>query len=410
MVDKARFSDLPDYPFSRLRNLLGKIDNPKGSIDFSIGAPKHSVPSFVSEGLSKHLKDLNNYPPNFGSEGLLFTISGWLSKRYEIDPPSPETALVALNGSREGIFNATLCLCEKRSSKVKPVILIPNPFYQCYLAATLAADAEPFFVPATPNNNFLPDYTKVSHEILNKTSILFICSPSNPQGAVASLDYWKTLFTLAERYGFKIFSDECYSEIYRKEKPIGILQASNILGNDPEKILSFNSLSKRSNLPGIRSGYVCGGKNSIARIKKLRAYGGAPLPMPIQEVSKLAWEDENHVEINRQLYQKKYEISDKIFENLNHYSPPEAGFFLWLKVDNGEKLAFSLWEDYGVKCLPGSYLTYQEKNQLGLDNPSHSYIRVALVHSIEKTTLGLIKIAKALKLNPNEEIRSYVSN
>ena len=410
MVNKERFSNLPDYPFSRLRNLLGKVGDKEGSIDFSIGAPRHPVPSFVAKGISKNPKNLNNYPPNFGSEELLLTISKWLSKRYEMKPPSPESALIALNGSREGIFNATLCLCDKKGSKGKPVILIPNPFYQCYLAATLAADAEPIFVPATPDNNFLPDFSKLSPEILNRTTILFVCSPSNPQGAVADLAYWEALFALAELYGFKIFSDECYSEIYRDKKPIGILQASSILRNDPEKVLSFNSLSKRSNLPGIRSGFVCGGETSIGRLKKLRSYGGAPLPMPIQEVSKLAWDDEKHVEINRHLYQKKYEIADQIFGNLKEYYPPEAGFFLWLKVSNGEKLTLSLWKSFGVKCLPGSYLTHYEKNCPNIDSLGHSYIRVALVHSIEKTTLGLIKIAKALKLNPNEEIGSYVSN
>ena len=410
MVNNERFSNLPDYPFSRLRILLDKIDPLGEPLDFSIGEPKHLVPPFVAEAIAKCPSQLNKYPPNFGSRKLLEAISLWLSNRYDINPPNPDKSLVALNGSREGIFNATLALCDNQKTVEKPVILIPNPFYQCYLAAALAADAEPFFVPAMPNNCFLPDFRKVPKTILNRTSILIICSPSNPQGAVADLKYWKSLFNLAELYGFKIFSDECYSEIYREMKPIGILQASNILNHDPEKSLSFNSLSKRSNLPGLRSGFVCGGQNNIGAIKKLRSYGGAPLPMPVQEVSQLAWNEEEHVKINRNLYRKKYELADKIFKNMESFKPLQAGFFLWLKVGNGEKFTYSLWKKYGIRCLPGSYLTHQTKNCLHSDNPGSDFIRVALVHPIEKTALGLAKIAKTLNLITTKEIESHVSS
>tara|TARA_B100000902_G_C27319895_1_gene923676 strand:+ start:499 stop:1731 length:1233 start_codon:yes stop_codon:yes gene_type:complete len=410
MVSKERFCNLPDYPFSKLRNLLGKVNPLEEPLDFSVGEPKHPVPPFVKKEIAKYVDQLNRYPPNFGSEKLLESISSWLANRYEINSPSPDKNLVALNGSREGIFNATIALCNYKRGGEKPVILIPNPFYQCYLAAALAADAEPVFVPALPSNHFLPDFSKLSPKILNRTSILIICSPSNPQGAVADLSYWKSLLNLAELYGFKIFSDECYSEIYRDVKPVGLLQASIALDHDPEKSLSFNSLSKRSNLPGLRSGFVWGGQKAINSIKKLRSYGGAPLPIPVQEVSKMAWNDEKHVELNRHLYREKYKIADRIFKSLESYKPPEAGFFLWLKVGNGEKITFSLWKNYGIKCLPGSYLTNQDKSHLDSDDPGGDFIRVALVHSIEKTTIGLMKIAKDLKLKTEEEIESYVSH
>jgi len=409
MVYKERFFDLPDYPFSRLRSLIDKVSPKEEPIDFSIGEPKHSVPPFVSEAIIKNTNLLNKYPPNFGSEKLLESISAWLAKRYEIIPPDPNTNLMVLNGSREGIFNATLALCNKKIASKKPIVLIPNPFYQCYLAAALAADAKPIFVPASQENHFLPNFSKVSPKNLNKTSILFICSPSNPQGAVADLPYWKSLFDLAELYGFKIFSDECYSEIYKEKKPIGILQASKIFSFDPEKVLSFNSLSKRSNLPGLRSGFVCGGKKTMSSIKKLRSYGGAPLPMPIQEVSKLAWDDEKHVKINLSLYRKKYKVADKIFQNFEGYKSPEAGFFLWLKVGDGEKITLSLWKNHGIKCLPGSYLTYKKKYYSKLNDPGSDFIRVALVNSIDKTAKGLLKIAKTLKIEIEEEIDTYVS-
>ena len=402
MICQERFSDLPDYPFSRLRTLLDKVNPGETPIDFSVGEPKHSIPPFVPAGMMKNIDSLNRYPPNFGSEELLEAISGWLTKRYGIDPPNPNTELVALNGSREGIFNATIALCNEKDTLEKPIVLIPNPFYQCYLAAAVAANAKPFFVPANSTNNFLPDFTEVSKKLLNRTSILFICSPSNPQGAVADISYWKGLLELAEVYGFKIFSDECYSEIYRGKKPVGILQASSALGHDPEKVLSFNSLSKRSNLPGLRSGFVCGGQRSMNSIKKLRSYGGAPLPFPIQEISRLAWSDEKHVEKNRNLYRQKYEIADKIFFTLEDYKAPEAGFFLWLKTEDGEKLTFSLWKNFGIKCLPGSYLTHQGKNQVHSGNSSSDFVRIALVHSLARTTEGLVRIAKALEVNINE--------
>ncbi len=404
MIQQERFCSLPDYPFSRLRNLLDKVKPLGETLDFSIGEPKHSVPSFVAGEIVKHTNQLNNYPANFGSKKLLEAISLWLASRYSINPPSPDTDLMALNGSREGIFNATLALCNKNIDAVKPVILIPNPFYQCYLAAALAADAEPVFVPAMPSNSFLPDFSKISKKTLNRTSILMMCSPSNPQGAVADLNYWKSLLNLAELYGFKIFSDEVYSEIYRGIKPIGILQASAKLFHDPEKSLSFNSLSKRSNLPGLRSGFVCGGQRSIKSIKKLRSYGGAPLPIPVQEVSILAWSDEKHVEKNRKLYRKKYELADSVFKHFEGYNSPNAGFFLWLRVGNGEKLTYSLWKNHGVRCLPGAYLTNQKKNTKNFNDPGFDFIRIALVNSVEKTMVGLKKVAESLQAHPEKEI------
>ena len=404
-----KFDSLPDYPFDRLRKLLKEDSSRKIITDFSIGEPKHRIPDFVSDILGKNSSSLRKYPPNFGSEALLNSISQWLSSRFEISPPNPETDLMALNGTREGLYNATIALCKSRSKDKNPKILIPNPFYQCYLAAAIASGADPFFVKTDPETNFLPNFSSLPKSILNQTSIVFICSPSNPQGVTADLNYWKSLFDLSNQYGFKIFSDECYSEIYRSRKPIGILQAAHILNFNTERAVCFNSLSKRSNLPGLRSGFVCSHKKNIQLIKKLRSYGGAPLPTPMQEISQLAWEDEIHVQKSRQLYNQKYKIADKIFSNFDGYSSPSSGFFLWLKVGNGESFTQEIWRKHGLKCLPGSYLTFQEKGQTHEENLGFDYIRIALVHTPTETLDGLLKIAYSLKLNVEKKKEYYVN-
>ena len=211
-------------------------------------------------------------------------------------------------------------------------------------------------MPATAATGHLPDYENLPEDVLNRTAVAYICSPANPQGAVASRDYWTRLIQLAEKYDFRIFADECYSEIYRDEAPVGALTVAQELGADPERVVLFNSLSKRSNLPGLRSGLIAGGPETIKRVKQLRAYSGAPLPGPLQAAAARVWADEAHVVENRALYQEKYKIADEVFDGLNGYMAPEAGFFLWLPVENGEQAALKLWKETGVRVLPGAYL------------------------------------------------------
>ncbi|MEK6204741.1 MAG: aminotransferase class I/II-fold pyridoxal phosphate-dependent enzyme, partial [Amylibacter sp.] len=252
-----RFSNLPEYAFPRLRALLDH--HPAGGevVRMTIGEPKHAFPEFITSTITQNAAGFNRYPPNQGAPELLAAISNWLKRRYKV-AMDPDTQIMALNGSREGLFNSCLALCPEQKDGRKPNVLIPNPFYQVYAVAALAANATPVFVSAHQQNGFLPDYASLGADILNDTAIAYICSPSNPQGAVATFEYWVDLINLAEKHDFYIFADECYSEIYRTTPPTGILEVANDIGADPERILAFHSLSKRSNLPGLRSGFAAG--------------------------------------------------------------------------------------------------------------------------------------------------------
>ena len=260
MQNSLPFSELPDYAFPRLRKLLSDTKSPGKEITMHIGEPGHEYPDFIEKKILEFSKGFNHYPPNEGTEGLLLAIAKWIKKRYNISDLNPETDIIVLNGTREGLFNSALALSPRRKNSLKPAILIPNPFYQCYMVAATAAGAEPIFVPATADSGFLPNFSKLPPNILNRTTICYICSPSNPQGAIATEKYWENLFYLAEIYDFKILADECYSEIYRDKIPSGALEILHKVGGDPERLIIFNSLSKRSNLPGLRCGFAAGGK------------------------------------------------------------------------------------------------------------------------------------------------------
>ena len=261
MDQPERFSNLPEYAFPRLRKLLDAHQPGGAPIAMSIGEPQHPFPAWVPEVIAAHAGGFGQYPPNEGSPELLASIAGWLQRRYGV-ALGPER-LMALNGTREGLFNAVLALCPEAKRGKRPAVLTPNPFYQVYAVAALAVGAEPVYVPATAANGFLPDYAALPAEVLDRTAIAFLCSPGNPQGAVATRDYWTELLALAERHDFIVLADECYSEIYRDTAPPGILAAAGAAGADPERVFAFHSLSKRSNLPGLRSGFVAGGAGGI---------------------------------------------------------------------------------------------------------------------------------------------------
>ena len=379
-----RFSNLPAYAFPRLRALLDS--HPAGGevLHMSIGEPKHEFPSFIQEILLKNIQDFNRYPSNDGSPELLNAISEWVNKRYGVVINS-ESEILSLNGTREGLFNAQIALSPETKNGKPTKVLIPNPFYQVYAVGAATVSAEPIFVPASAENNFMPNYAELPKEILDQTSILFLCSPANPQGTMASYNYWVELMRLAEKHDFKIFADECYSEIYRNSAPVGALQVAHKIGADPERLVVFHSLSKRSNLPGLRSGFAASGPKNIKAMKQLRNYSGAPNPTPLQAVAVAAWLDEDHVVENRKLYQKKYQIADNIFKNIKGYNAPQAGFFLWLPVENDEQATLNLWKQSGIRVLPGSYLSRNVDNK----NPGEKYIRVAMVAPFSETKLGL---------------------
>jgi aspartate/methionine/tyrosine aminotransferase len=386
MAFPERFSNLPDYAFPRLRKLLDAHAPGGEPIAMTIGEPRHAMPDFVGPILAANLSGFGVYPPNDGTPELLAAISGWIARRYGVD--IAEDRLMVLNGTREGLFNAVVALCPETKAGKKPVVLMPNPFYQVYAVAALTVGAEPVYVPATAATGFLPDYGSQPKDVLDRTALAFICSPANPQGAVASTDYLADLLTLAETHDFRILADECYSEIWRDAPPPGLLQVASAQGTDPERALVFHSLSKRSNLPGLRSGFVAAGPDCMSSIRKLRAFAGAPVPLPLQRVSEAAWTDEGHVTASRALYHRKFADADRIFAGVQGYRAPDGGFFLWLPVEDGEAATMKLWRETGVRVLPGAYLS----RDVGGDNPGKGYIRVALVATPEETQRGLTRL------------------
>ncbi len=382
-----RFSALPEYAFPRLRKLLDSHAPGGEVVHMSIGEPKHAFPAWVTDVIAANAEGFNRYPPNEGSPELLGAISDWVKRRYGVRA-DPETGLMALNGTREGLYNAVMALCPETKGGQRPVVLIPNPFYQVYLVAALSVGAEPVLVPATDATGQLPDYAALSEEVLNRTAIAYLCSPANPQGAVASREYWADLIGLAEKYDFRIFADECYSEIYRSDPPPGAAQVAAEIGADPDRVVIFHSLSKRSNLPGLRSGFVASGATNIAAIRQLRTYAGSPLPLPLQAAAAKVWADEAHVVENRDLYRAKYAIADEVFDSVQGYRAPEAGFFLWLPVDDGEAAALKSWRETGVRVLPGAYLA----RDVDGFNPGQGYIRIAMVAPQEDMQRGLNRL------------------
>jgi len=390
MAFPQRFSTLPEYAFPRLRALLDAHAPGGPAIAMTIGEPRHPMPAFVGPILAANLDGFGVYPPNEGTPALLAAISAWLARRYGVAHPADR--IMALNGTREGLFNAAVALCPETKAGGRPAVLMPNPFYQVYAVAALAMGAEPVYVPATAATGHLPDFAGLPAEVLNRTAIAYLCSPANPQGAVAGADYLADLMVLAERHDFRLLVDECYSEVWRHAPPPGALAVAARTGTDPDRVAVFHSLSKRSNLPGLRSGFVASGPQSIVRLRQLRSFAGAPVPLPIQAVSTACWQDEAHVDASRALYQQKFTDAETIFAGLQGITLPEGGFFLWLPVADGEQAALRLWRETGVRVLPGAYLS----REVAGDNPGTGYIRVALVAPREETQRGLTMLRDCL--------------
>ncbi|ATQ55194.1 aminotransferase class I/II-fold pyridoxal phosphate-dependent enzyme [Paracoccus yeei] len=393
MAIPERFSNLPEYAFPRLRTLLSGLSPAADPVVMTIGEPRHAVPEFTARIMADSIAEFGKYPPNEGTPDLLAAISGWIRRRHgiEVEP----ARITALNGTREGLFNAALALCPETKAGQRPAILIPNPFYQVYAVAAAAVGAEPVFVPATEATGFLPRYGDLDPAVLDRVAIAYLCSPANPQGSVADDAYLENLIALADRHDFLVFSDECYSEIWRDAPPPGALAVATRMGL-ADRVVMFNSLSKRSNLPGLRSGFAAGGPAQIGQLRRLRSYSGAPLPLPVQRVSAAAWNDEAHVEENRALYHAKYAVADRVLGNVPGYRPPQGGFFLWLRVPEsvgtGEDAAKTLWTQAGIQVLPGAYLS-RDTDQ---GNPGQNYIRVALVDPAGPTEAALNRLKTCL--------------
>ncbi len=395
-----RFSDLPEYAFPRLRALLERYPAGGEPIAMSIGEPRHPMPAILHEALAAHAIGYAKYPPIDGTPGWRAAVGDWLTNRFSLPTGTidPDRMILPLNGTREGLFMAAMALCPAEKNGKRAAVLLPNPFYQCYAAAALAVGAEPIFVAATPENGWLPDYTSLPEDLLARTAFAYYCSPSNPQGAVASREQLGRLAALAENYDFTIAFDECYSEIYPDgPKPAGGLEAALAEGVSLDHVLVFNSLSKRSNAPGLRSGFVAGGPALITAMNRLRSYAGAPSPLPVLHAAEALWRDETHVEANRALYREKYALADEILGDLPGYTAPRGGFFLWLETDDGEAATVQLWRDHGVRVLPGAYLGRGDPRFIDGMNPGTRYIRAALVEPPGALRPGLEAIAGVMR-------------
>ena len=383
-------------PFVRLHELLADIKPGLPAINLSVGEPQHPIPPFVGPVLQAHLNDFGRYPANKGTEGFRKAAASWLGRRYRLGRPvDPETEVIVLNGTREGLFLGALAAkryVPERSGK--PAILIPNPFYAAYSAGAAAADCEPVYLPTTRETGFLPDLDAIDPALLARTVAFYLASPSNPQGAVAAEAYLTRLVVLARRFGFLVFADECYCEIYLNGRPPhGMLEASQ---PDFSNVVVFHSLSKRSNLPGLRVGFAAGDRRFLGRYIELRNIAAPQVPVPAQEVAIAAYGDEAHVENNRELYVAKFDLADQIIGNRYGYQRPAGGFFLWLDVSRqggDEAVARNLWRDGGLRVIPGHYLARD-----GADgrNPGQGYIRVALVQDKEITAEALHRLVTVL--------------
>ncbi len=377
-----RFDNVPASPFRRLADLIGDVKPGNEPIIMTIGEPRHPIPEFVIEVIKQHQADFGKYPAGDGTPMFRQACADWLSRRYELnDAVDPDRHVLPLSGTREGLFSIALVVVPLENQEKRPNVIIPNPFYHSYAAAAAAAGADPYFARADKETGFLPDLDAIPEEALADTACYYLCTPANPQGAIADINYLKKAILLARRYNFVLLVDECYSEIYDRSKPPGGLEAAKELGEGFDNILVFNSLSKRSNLPGLRVGFCAGDEKLIARFLKYRNLGAPQVPLPHLAAAAVTWADEAHVKANRKLYREKIDIAEEIIGGQFGFFRPPGGFFLWLDVSRlggSEEAAKKIWKETGVKVLPGSYLS---RAVPGSKDPGEDFIRIALVHS-----------------------------
>jgi N-succinyldiaminopimelate aminotransferase len=374
---------LQPYPFQRLRDLFqGITPNPQYKhINLSIGEPKHETPALIRDALVDNLDGLSNYPTTAGIAELRQAISSWLSRRYQIPALDPEKAIIPVNGSREALFAFAQAVID--DSRPAPVVISPNPFYQIYEGAAFLAGAEPYFLNTLPENDFAMDFDSVPEAVLQRTQLVYLCSPGNPSGKIMTLDQWKQVFELSDRYGFVIAADECYSEIYFNEAnpPLGALQAAHKLGRDYTRLVVFSSLSKRSNVPGMRSGFVAGDAKILERFLLYRTYHGCAMSPAVQAASIAAWNDEAHVVENRRLYDRKFKTVTPLLQQTLEVDIPDGAFYLWARTKTSDtEFAQRLYRDFNVTVLPGSFLAREAHGV----NPGLNFVRLALVASLEE--------------------------
>jgi N-succinyldiaminopimelate aminotransferase len=403
-----RLNQLQPYPFQRLRELFAGVTAHPAlkAVNLSIGEPKHATPQFIKDALTDHLQGLASYPVTQGSDELRGAIADWCGRRYGVELDAG-TQVLPVIGSREALFAFAQAVIDP-TRHVKRV-LAPNPFYQIYEGAALLAGAKPYFLNTLPENGYRCDYTQIPEDLWESVQLVYVCSPGNPTGHVMSLEDWRQVFDLADRHGFVIASDECYSEIYfnEGEAPLGALTAARQLGRDWKNLVVFNSLSKRSNVPGLRSGFVAGDAEVIKQFLLYRTYHGSAMNPAVQAASAAAWRDEAHVIENRRLYREKFAAVMPILQGSLTFTAPDAAFYLWAQVPGGEQqppcshalasprggaivtsgrpigddaaFARDLYQEKNVTVLPGSFLARDAKGV----NPGRGFIRIALVDGLE---------------------------
>ncbi len=386
---------LQPYPFQKLAAVFSGVSASRDyrPVNLSIGEPKHATPQFIRDALVANLGGLSSYPATLGSEDLRTAIADWCVQRYALGVLDPARHVIPVNGSREALFAIAQTVID--SSGATPVVVAPNPFYQIYEGAALLANARLAFLNLRPDNRFALDLTQIDEATWSHTQLLYVCSPANPTGNVLTLDDWRAVFALADRHDFVVASDECYSEIYFDQAPLGALRAAHALGRaEYQRLIVFSSLSKRSNVPGMRSGFVAGDAELISKFLLYRSYHGCAMNPAVQAASAAAWRDESHAEDNRRLYREKFRAVIARLSQVTPVDMPEAAFYLWLRtpVDDVE-FARSLYETYNVTVLPGSFLAREAH---GI-NPGRNFVRIALVAPLAECVEAAERISHHLQ-------------
>ncbi|MGH6900658.1 MAG: aminotransferase class I/II-fold pyridoxal phosphate-dependent enzyme [Geminicoccaceae bacterium] len=392
-----RLQDLSDYMFRRLALLLEPVAPPpeRVPIDLSIGQPMHPVPELLTATLQEHRHLWGRYPPVSGTAEFRATVADWLTRRYHLPAGTvdPERHILPCAGTKEALFLIAQVVVPERKAGRTPAVLLPNPFYNVYFGAAAIAGAEPVLLSVSAATGHLPALDELTPELLERTAAFYLCSPSNPQGAAADLQYLRRLIALARRYEFLLIVDECYAEIYTQAAPVGALEAAIGSGGGLDNVVVFHSLSKRSSAAGLRSGFVAGDPDVLAAFARLRSYGAAVQPLPIVAAATALWRDEQHVIANRALYRAKFDLADHCLAGRFDYVRPDGGFFLWLDVGDGEAVTRQLWAQAAIKVLPGAYLGRVDASGR---NPGAPAIRVAMVHDLETTKAALSGLVERL--------------
>ena len=395
-----RLANLVDYPFRRLAALLADTAPPAGlsPINMAIGEPQHPYPALVADTLAANAHLWGRYPPTVGTPEFRAAAAGWLTRRFALPQGmiEAERHVLPCNGTREALFTVALLAVPQAVAGARPVVLMPDPFYQVYAGAAVMAGAEPVFVAATAETGFLPDFAALPADTLARAALAYLCTPANPQGTVAGRDYLAGLVALARAADFVLAIDACYCDVYTGAAPVGVFEACATDAKGLDHVIAFHSLSKRSSVPGLRSGFVAGDPALMAEYARLRSYTGGASPLPVIATATALWGDEAHVEANRALYQRKFALAaERLRGRCGFYVPP-GGFYLWLDVGDGEAAAQRLWREHGVRAMPGAYLSRGGCGGETGQAPGAPYIRLALVHDLATTEAALDRLARAL--------------